>query len=266
MMRKVSYIVPVYNEEPHLRQVIEMLMRSPVPIDPVSGKEVEREWIFVDDKSRDKSLAILEELSSHYGYRVIKQPVNSGKGAAVIRGIKEATGEIILVQDADFEYDPRDIPSLVEPILAGRADVVYGSRFKKSAQQVHRTYHYFVNRFLTLLSNLFSGIYLTDMETCYKVFNSEILKSMNLQCQRFGIEVELTAYIAKVRARVFELPINYFPRTKLQGKKINWKDGVAALWFIVKFNKLVTADQAFKNLPNRFSNPAQAYATNRPQI
>lgn len=245
-MAKVSIIVPVYNEEPQLRAVIDMLMSSPVT------KTYECEWLFVDDKSTDKSLSILRECSSQYKYRVIAQPINSGKGAAVIQGIKEASGEVILVQDADFEYDPKDLPSLIAPILEGKADVVYGSRFKKNATQVHRTYHYFVNRFLTLLSNMLSGIYLTDMETCYKVFRSDLVKSMNLGCRRFGIEVEFTAYIAKVRARIFELPISYFPRTRLQGKKINWRDGVAALWFLFKYNKLVSAKQAFRSIPQKY--------------
>lgn len=248
---KLSIIVPVYNEEPQLESVIEMLMASPCPI--------EREWIFVEDKSKDRSLEILLKCSEKYKFKVIAQPKNFGKGAAVIRGIKEATGDLILIQDADFEYDPKDIPALIEPFINNQADVVYGSRFKKNATQVHRTYHYFVNRFLTFLSNLLSGIYLTDMETCYKVFRADLIKSMNLTSNRFGIEVEFTAYIAKIRARIYELPIAYYPRTKLQGKKINWKDGVAALWFLFKFNRLVTLEKAFSNLPQKYINPQTKY-------
>lgn len=240
-MPKLSVVVPVYNEEPQLREVIHVLMRSPCP--------VEREWIFVDDCSKDGSLAILQELSKQFGFRVIEQNPNQGKGAAVIRGIRESTGEIIMIQDADFEYDPNDVPSLVQPILEGRADVVYGSRFKKNATQVHRTYHYFVNRFLTVLSNLLSGIYLTDMETCYKIFRAEYLKPMRLRSQRFGIEVELTAYLAKTRARIHELPISYYPRTRLQGKKINWKDGVAALMHLLRFNLFTSVEQAWETQP-----------------
>jgi glycosyltransferase involved in cell wall biosynthesis len=242
--KTLSLVVPVYNEERQLESVIHGLMASPCPI--------QREWIFVDDCSRDGSLAILKRLQSQYGYRLIEQKPNQGKGAAVIRGIQEAAGDLIMIQDADFEYDPGDVPALLEPLLQGKADVVYGSRFKKSAMQVHRTYHYFVNRFLTVVSNLLSGIYLTDMETCYKVFRADLLKSMQLKSLRFGIEVELTAYLAKARVRIYELPISYFPRTRLQGKKINWKDGVAALWHLVRFNLLVETDEAFKGLPERY--------------
>jgi hypothetical protein len=140
----------------------------------------------------------------------------------------------------------------LQPLLDGKADVVYGSRFKHSAMQVHRTYHYFVNRFLTVMSNLLSGIYLTDMETCYKIFRADLLKPMNLTSNRFGIEVELTAYIGKIRARVFELPISYFPRTRLQGKKINWRDGVAALMHLVRFNLMISMEQAFTGLPEKY--------------
>jgi glycosyltransferase involved in cell wall biosynthesis len=243
---KLSIVVPVYNEERQLEPVIETLMKSPCPI--------EREWIFIDDSSRDGSLAILKKLSETHGYRVIEQTPNQGKGAAVIRGISEASGDLIMIQDADFEYDPNDVPFLLDPLILGKADVVYGSRFKASANQVHRTYHYFVNRFLTVMSNLLSGIYLTDMETCYKVFRAELLKPMKLRSQRFGIEVELTAYVAKTRARVYELPISYFPRTRLQGKKISWRDGVAALWHLFRFNSLIKIEQAFEGggLPERY--------------
>ncbi len=241
---KLSLIVPVYNEAQHLKEVVPFLFSTSLP--------VEAEWIFIDDKSSDQSLSILEELQKQYPMKILKQMTNQGKGAAVIRGIKEATGDIILIQDADFEYHPRDIPSLLEPIMKGEADVVYGSRFKKNAPQVHRTYHYFVNRFLTLLSNFFSGIYLTDMETCYKVFRAEIVKSMQLKSLRFGIEVEFTAYLGKIRTRIYELPISYFPRTRLQGKKIGWKDGVAALKHLIYFNFFVSGEDAFKNLPTRY--------------
>jgi len=242
---KLSLVVPVYNEAHHLEKVIAHLFSIPLPL--------ESEWIFIDDKSSDRSLEILNKLSSQYHFKVLAQETNQGKGAAVIRGIQMATGELIMIQDADFEYHPKDIPALIQPLIDNDADVVFGSRFKKNAVQVHRTYHYFVNRFLTLMSNLFSGLYLTDMETCYKVFRSEILQSMNLTSKRFGIEVELTAYLGKIKARIFELPINYFPRTVLQGKKINWKDGVAALKHLIYFNFFVDQKKAFKaTLPTRY--------------
>jgi glycosyltransferase involved in cell wall biosynthesis len=242
---KLSLVVPVYNEAQHLKEIIPFLYSFEFPIPT--------ERIFIDDKSTDPSLSILKELAKSYPMRILEQSVNQGKGAAVIRGFSEATGDIIMIQDADFEYHPGDIPLLLQPILKNQADVVYGSRFKKTATQVHRTYHYFVNRFLTLVSNLFSGIYLTDMETCYKVFRADLLKAMILKSNRFGIEVELTAYLGKIRARIHELPVSYFPRTRLQGKKISWKDGVAALRHIVHYNFFVNREKAFKpSLPSRY--------------
>jgi glycosyltransferase involved in cell wall biosynthesis len=245
MSKKLSVIVPVYNEESYLSKVVEKLYGTSCPI--------EREWIFIDDCSKDGSLAVLKRLQQSYGFQLIEQNPNQGKGMAVIRGIQRATGDFVMIQDADFEYDPADVPALLQPLIEERADVVYGSRFKKSSFQVHRTYHYFVNRLLTVLSNLMSGIYLTDMETCYKIFRRDLIQSMNLKSKRFGIEVELTAYVAKVRARIFELPISYFPRTRLQGKKINWKDGVAALMHLVRFNLLTSPEQAFLRVPERYS-------------
>lgn len=242
----LSLIVPVYNEERELPSVLEYLfsLKFDYPV----------EWIFVEDCSTDSSLQILRDQQSKYGYRLIEHFTNQGKGAAVIWGIQEAKGKIIIIQDADFEYDVFDVPKLIQPIIDGKADVVYGSRFKKSAPQVHRTYHYFVNKFLTMLCNLCSGIYLTDMETCYKAFRSELVQNMNLTSKRFGIEVEFTSYIAKTPARIHELPISYFPRTQLQGKKINWKDGVAAMKHILYFNFFVSFSKAFsEKLPEQFN-------------
>jgi len=241
---KLSVIVPVYNEENELEALLNRFINAPCPI--------EREWIIVDDKSTDSSLQVLHKLKERHPIRVIEQSVNQGKGAAVIRAIQDATGDLIVIQDADWEYDPDDIPALIQPLLDDKADVVYGSRFRQTSPQIHRTYHYFVNRYLTLLSNLFSGIYLSDMETCYKVFRAELLKAMRLRSQRFGIEVEMTAYVAKTRARVYELPISYHPRTRLEGKKINWKDGLAALYHLVHFNFAVPFEKAFQNLPKRY--------------
>lgn len=243
--KTLTVIVPVYNEERCLVQVSENLFATPCP--------VEREWIFIDDCSTDSSWSLLQKIAQKHPIRIIQQPKNMGKGVAVRRGIQEAQGEWIVIQDADFEYDPNDIPTLLAPLLDGRADVVYGSRFKTGAVQVHRTYHYFVNRLLTILSNLLSGIYVSDMETCYKLFRADLVKAMRLTSRRFGIEIELTAYVAKARTRIYEFPISYYPRTRLQGKKINWKDGVAALFHLVRYNLLTPSSKAFAGLPERYS-------------
>jgi len=245
-MMKLSVIVPVFNEEIQLERVVHALMQSPCPL--------EREWIFVDDASRDQSLVILKELQKRYTFRILEQKINQGKGTAVVRGISESSGDFVMVQDADQEYDPADVPVLLEPLIQGKADVVYGSRFKNS--QSPWSFHRFINRFLTVVSNALSGLQLTDMETCYKIFRADLLKSMRLSSRRFGIEVELTAYVGKINARVTELPISYFPRKRLQGKKITWKDGVAALWHLIRFNCLVSFERAFANLPS-------AYLSNR---
>ena len=238
---KLSILVPVFNEAGTVRDVFAHLFSSTCPI--------EREWIVIDDASTDGTREILRELSGKHGFRLLEQEKNAGKGAAVRRGIEAAEGQVILIQDADFEYDPGDIPALIEPICNGTADVVFGSRFSKNGRQVHRTYHYLVNRVLTVLSNLMSGIYLTDMETCYKAFRADLLKAMRLRSNRFGVEVELTAYTAKTAARILELPIHYYPRTYLQGKKITWRDGVSALLHLIRFNYLISASEAFHGLP-----------------
>ncbi len=240
---KLSLIVPIYNEAAHLRRVLSRLFGTKFP--------VATEWILVDDCSTDGSRDLLRAMQKEFPFVLIEQPKNQGKGAAVRAGIAHMTGDCLVIQDADFEYDPNDITDVLQPILDGKADAVYGSRFKHGPQ-VRRTYHYFVNRLLTVLSNLLSGIYLTDMETCYKCFRSDLIKAMKLRSNRFGIEVELTAYVAKTKARIFEVPISYFPRTHLQGKKINWKDGFAALYHLVVFNKLVGLEGAFSKLPKQF--------------
>lgn len=244
-MSKLSVIIPVFNEAPHLEGVIRRVTSTPCPI--------ERELIFVDDGSRDDTAATLHNLSREFPFQTVSLNRNEGKGFAIRHGIELASGDFIVIQDADFEYNPADIPRLLEPLLQDQADVVYGSRFQKGARRrVHRTYHYFANRFLTLLSNLFSGIYLTDMETCYKLFRADLLKSMNLISKRFGIEVELTAYVAKTSARISELPISYQPRTRLQGKKIRARDGLAACFHILRFNLLRPAHRCFEDLPERY--------------
>ncbi|MBI3294472.1 MAG: glycosyltransferase family 2 protein [Deltaproteobacteria bacterium] len=241
----LTVLVPVYNERARLKEVFQHLFTSPCPI--------ARQWIVINDHSTDGSTDILRELKSQYGFELIEQPENRGKGAAIIAGLKAATGTFVMVQDADFEYDPTDVPRLLEPLIAGSADAVYGSRFKQSGSQVHRTFHYFGNRFLTAMSNIFSGIYLTDMETCYKLFRRDLVQAMNLRSARFGIEIEFTAYLAKTSARIFELPAHYYPRTRLQGKKIGVKDGIAALFHLLRFNLFTSLSEAFSDLPHAYS-------------
>jgi glycosyltransferase involved in cell wall biosynthesis len=224
----VSLIVPIYNEEGHLESFLSKLDALELPL--------KKEIIFIDDKSKDHSLEILRSFKFQSQVKIITKEVNQGKGAALRTGIEAATGQIIGIQDADFEYDMREIPKLLYPFLEDRADIVFGSRFKKENPQVHRTFHYLVNRFLTLISNFLSGLYLSDMETCYKFFKAEIIKNIELKSNRFGFEPEVTAKVARLKARVLELPISYYPRNYMEGKKITWKDGVAALRHLIVFN------------------------------
>jgi glycosyltransferase involved in cell wall biosynthesis len=249
---RLSLLIPIYNEEENLVRALDRLLAVPWPY-PI-------EMVFVDDRSTDASLAKLREwLTNHETAlvarkivgKVILHPENQGKGAAIHSAIEAAAGEVLIVQDADEEYVPAEVPSLVEPILEDRADVVYGSRFKKNVLQAHRTYHYLINRFLTTLSNLASGLYVTDMETCYKAFRADVLKNLRLESRRFGFEPEVTAHVARLKARIWELPISYYPRTHLQGKKITWKDGVAALWHIFYYN-FWTRDRFLASMPAQY--------------
>lgn len=245
MPLKVSLVIPVYNEASHLADFLGQ-------IDSLT-LDVTTELVIVDDCSTDGSSEIIERF--HFRSPVIKhrQPKNRGKGAAIQTGIGLATGEIIGIQDADFEYDTRDIAKLVEPLIDERADVVYGSRFKKSAEQVHRTYHYLINRLLTIFSNLCTGLYLTDMETCYKFFRRDVITNLVLESNRFGFEPEVTAKIAHLKLRVVELPISYYPRNYLQGKKITWRDGVAAFRHIFFYNFVSKPSQYVKaTLPDKY--------------
>ncbi|MCB0345026.1 MAG: glycosyltransferase family 2 protein [Bdellovibrionales bacterium] len=242
--RLLSVVIPVYNEAGHLEEFLKWLDPFKFPLD--------KELVIVDDCSKDNSYEILSGFKFSSKVQVIKHEHNKGKGAAVHTGIAAATGDVICVQDADFEYDIEDLPKLLEPIVSGRADVVFGSRFKRS-EQVHRTFHYLINRFLTICSNLLSGLYLSDMETCYKIFRADVIKNLNLESKRFGFEPEVTAKIARLKLRVMELPISYFPRNYIEGKKITWKDGVAALKHIIYFNCMQSKREFFKtSLPEKY--------------
>lgn len=244
---KVSLLVPIYNEAEHLQAFLEKLDALPL------GAAFEKELVIVDDCSTDASRNILQSFSFQSPVQILLQGQNEGKGAALHRGIQAATGDVVGIQDADFEYDLSDVPSLLQAFLQDKADVVYGSRFKSSAPQVHRTFHYLVNFVLTFLSNLLSGLYLTDMETCYKFFKRDIIQNIVLESKRFGFEPEITAKIARLKVRVLEFPISYFPRSYMEGKKITWKDGLAALWHIVSFNLLRNKEEFYRpNLPKKY--------------
>ena len=231
---KLSVLVPVYNEERTLQEVVRRVCDFQIP----------KEIILVDDGSEDQSRTILTRLQEENArandplnqIKVFFQPVNQGKGAAIKTALSHVTGDIVLVQDADLEYDPKDYPSLLAPIQAGQADVVYGTRFYGGgAHRVLFFWHYMGNLALTLISNMLTNLNLSDMEVGYKVFRAEAVKGINLKSNRFGFEPEITVKLAKKRCRFYEVPISYHGRTYEEGKKITWKDGIAALYYLIRF-------------------------------
>ena len=226
---RLSVVIPVFNEVGTIEAVVRRVRELPIPL----------EVVVVDDASTDGTPAVLERLEKEGLIdRLVFHVRNRGKGAALRDGFAVATGDVVVVQDADLEYDPHELPILLVPILKGWADAVYGSRFLGGPHRVHLFWHYQGNRFLTFLSNLLTDLNLTDMETCYKMIRRDLLQTLPLTRDRFGIEPEITARLAQARARIYELPISYRGRSYAEGKKIGWRDGVAAFWHILRSNLL----------------------------
>ena len=229
MRLRLSILIPVYNEATTIEHVVDRVRQIPAST----------EIIAIDDASGDGSGDVLERLRAAGKVdHLVRHPVNRGKGAAIRSGIAHATGDVVVIQDADLEYDPVDLPTLLGPIADGKADAVFGSRFQGGPHRVLYFWHAVGNSFLTLLSNMFTNLNLTDMETCYKVIRTDLLKRLPLRSNRFGFEVEITARLSQAGARIWELPISYSGRTYAEGKKITWRDGFAAIFHVLHYNLL----------------------------
>lgn len=237
----LSVVMPAYNEEKTLDGIVQKVMQIPFL----------HELIIVDDCSSDRTPELADALTrTDSRIKYFRQPKNAGKTEALKKGFSLTTGEIVIVQDADLEYDPADIADVIEPIVAGHADVCFGSRFMvKRATRVLYFYHYIANKGLTFLSNCLTNINLTDVETCYKAFRGDIIRQMTITSSGFGFEIEVTAKVAKLGCAIYEVPISYYGRTYAEGKKIGFRDGVAALWYILKFNLMVDLKKSYRSLP-----------------
>jgi len=222
----ISVVMPVYNEAKTIKEIVKK----------VQAVDLEKEIIIIDDASTDGTREILNELKDKEGITVLYHQSNQGKGAALRTAFKQVKGEIVIIQDADLEYDPNEYNKLLKPIIEGKADAVYGSRFLGGPHRVLFFWHYVGNKLFTLLSNMLTNLNLTDMETCYKVFKASLLNKFTIESNRFGVEPEITAKLAKLKCRIYEVDISYSGRDYTEGKKINWKDGIAALYWILKYN------------------------------